>query len=183
MGDGPAKLLEEIRAMVATGGSEVDITRDRLVRETLLSRIYESQLAITASALDRFQTGEGRYPLDMVRGLQAVATMFEKTSMQTVATRKTEQTLFEREIERRENIVFQDARNRILAGERVHKEVPLEYCQPWNPTYGEYTDFHFGDRSLKGNDFNEYMQSAWEDGLREGRAEKKRRVTDVKTTV
>ena len=183
MGDGPAKLLEEIRAMVATDGSEVDITRDRLVRETLLSRIYESQLAITASALDRFQTGEGRYPLDMVRGLQAVATLFEKTSLQTVATRKTEQPLFEREVERRENIVFQDARNRILAGERVHKEVPLEYCQPWNPTYGEYTDFHFGDRSLKGKDFNEYMQSAWEDGLREGRAEKKRRVTDVKTTV
>lgn len=181
MGDGPAKLLEEIRAMVATAGSEVDITRDRLVRETLLSRIYESQLAITASALDRFQTGEGRYPLDMVRGLQAVSGLFEKTSLQTVATRKTEQTLFEREVERRENIVYQDARNRILAGERVHKEVPLEYCQAWNPTYGEYMDFHFGDRSLKGKDFNESMQEAWEDGLRDGRAEKKRRITDVET--
>lgn len=181
MGDGPAKLLEEIRAMVATGGSEVDITRDRLVRETLLSRIYESQLAITASALDRFQTGEGRYPLDMVRGLQAVATMFEKTSMQTVATRKTEQTLFEREIERRENIVYQDARNRVLTGERVPKEVPSEYCQEKDGIFGEHTSFYFGPRSMSGTDFNNYMQQAWDDGIRDGRAEKNRRISSVET--
>lgn len=182
MGDGPGKLLEDVRRMVAMGGSEVDITQNRLVRETLLSRIFESQLAITASALDRFQTGEGRYPLDMVRGLQAVATMFEKTSLQTVATKKTEQTLFEREIERRENIVYQDAKNRVLSGERVHKEVPLDYCQTWNPHYGEYADFHFGHSSMKGKDFNEFMQNAWEDGLRDGRAEKKKaRITDVET--
>lgn len=182
MGDGPAKLLEEIRQMVA-GGSEVDITRDRLVRETLLSRIFESQLAITASALDRFQSGEGRYPLDMVKGLQAVSLMFEKTSMQTFATRKTEQTLFDKEIERRQNIVYQDAKRRVLGGERTPREVPSEYCQPKKKSFGfndpDFETFHFGTRYISGEDFNDHMQEAWSSGIRDGQAEKKERNANV----
>ncbi len=180
MGDGPAKLLQEIRDKVAKGGSETDITRDRLIRETLLSRIFESQLAITVSALDRFQTGEGRYPLDMVRGLQAVSAMFEKTSLQTVATRQIQTDLFEREVERRESVVYQDAKNRVLAGERVPKEVPDEHCQP-KADFGGHTSFFFGQGRMEGWMYNNRMRRAWEDGVRDGKAEKKLEVEDVQS--
>ena len=171
---------EEIRAKVAKGGSETDITRDRLVRETLLSRIFESQLAITVSALDRFQTGEGRYPLDMVRGLQAVSAMFEKTSLQTVATAPMQNDLFEREVERRESVVYQDAKNRVLAGERVPKEVPDEHCQP-KADFGGHTSFFFGQGRMEGWMYNNRMRQAWEDGVRDGKAEKKLEVEDVQS--
>ncbi len=181
MGDGPAKLLEEIRAKVAKGGSETDITRDRLVRETLLSRIFESQLAITVSALDRFQTGEGRYPLDMVRGLQAVSAMFEKTSLQTVATTPMQNDLFEREVERRENLVYQDAKNRALAGDRVPREVPDEYLQPKSDYGAGHTSFYFGRSHMEGWMYNNRMRRAWEDGVRDGKAEKKLEVEDVQS--
>jgi len=170
-------LIQEIRAKVAKGGSETDITRDRLVRETLLSRIFESQLAITVSALDRFQTGEGRYPLDMVRGLQAVSAMFEKTSLQTVATTPMQNDLFEREVERRENLVYQDAKNRVLAGERVPREVPDEHLQP-KSDFGGLSSFSFGRTHMEGWKYNNRMRRAWDDGVRDGRAEKKE-VEDV----
>ena len=179
MGDGPARLFDEIRAKVAMGGSETDITRDRLVRETLLSRIFESQLAITVSALDRFQTGEGRYPLDMVRGLQAVSAMFEKTSLQTVATRQIQTDLFEREVERRENVVYQDAKNRVLAGERVPKEVPDEHLQRKADFGLGYESFFFGQTHMDGRVYNARMRQAWNDGIQDGKAEKKTEVLDV----
>jgi len=176
LGDAPAQLLEEVRQTVANGGAEVDITLNRLVRETLLSRIYESQLAITASALDRFQTGEGRYPLDMVRGLQAVSLMFEKTALQTTANQASVNTLFEREIERRENLVYQDAYKRVLKGERLSENIPAHYCQV-NDGYGVKA-FRFGNGSLNGHEYNQRMSRAWKLGIDDAK-EQKRIVANV----
>lgn len=176
MGDEPAKLLDEVRQGIANGNA-VDVTRDRLVRETLLSRIYESQLAITAAALDRFQTGEGRYPLDLVKGLQSVATMFEKTSLQTVTGQDSQTALFEREVDRRLNIVFEDARNRALEGGRVPTDVPREHLPEFvaNAFKTGYSDFRFGGRYMEGTEFVGKIADAWSRGRRRGIAERKQR--------
>ncbi len=175
MGDEPNTLLEAVRTKVDSGISG-DITRDRLVRETLLSSLYETQLAITLAALNRFKSGEGRYPLDMVKGLQAIATMFEKTSLQAISSNPSQTTLFDREIQRLETVVYQDAKERILRGERVFKEVPLEYLTPYEPETGKDKDFNFGNSWMSGRRFNTLMQNAWSEGIHDGRKLKKTKV-------
>lgn len=170
MGDEAARLLEEVRRQVDR--SDIDITKDRLVRETLLGRILESQLAITATALDRYQQGDGRYPLDMVKGLATVGTLFEKTVLHSVAVEETKDMLFEREITRLESIAREEAKTRVLNHLKVTKKPDEEYLQPYD--YSAFTPgyetFRFGGCHMKGTEFNARITAAWQEGIKLGKA-------------
>ena len=174
MGDAAARLLTEVREQITR--SDIDITTDRLVRETLLGRIMESQLAITATALDRYQEGEGRYPLDMIKGLSTVGTLFEKTVLHMAAVTETKTMLFEREIARLESLAQDDAKQRVLKGEKVAKKAPEEYLIPseWDSIFRvrKYPSFRFGGTSLKGEVFNARIETAWSEGIAQGKADK-----------
>ena len=165
----PASPLEtEATALLAKarlGKSEIDVARDQLTKETLLSQIFETQLAVTAVALDRYQKGEGRYPLDMVKGLATIGSLFEKTNLMTSSRGFTAASLLEMEFQRRESSAREEARRRTVAGE--------------NPTFGTsslYMDggsVHFGTKFLLASEVNDRVFHAWEDGIRIGKAERK----------
>lgn len=166
MGDEAAKLLAEVREKIAT--DRVDITTDRLVRETLLGRILESQLAITATALDRFQQGEGRYPLDMVKGLSTVGALFEKTVLHSTAVGETKTMLFEREIARRERLARDEAKARTLRGEKVERVPHDHQTEPrWDIVHNRLSaeTFRFGGQHLDGEEFNHRIERAWRKGI------------------
>ncbi len=173
MGDAAVRLLRDVREQVSR--SDIDITTDRLVRETLLGRIMESQLAITATALDRYQEGEGRYPLDMIRGLSTVGALFEKTALHMAASTETKAMLFEREIARLESLARDDAKQRVLKGDKTAKRAPEEYLIPsvWDSTWHvqTYAAYQFGGSRLKGEAFNARIETAWSEGIAQGKAE------------
>lgn len=185
MGDAAARLLTEVREQVER--SDIDITKDRLVRETLLGRILESQLAITATALDRYQQGDGRYPLDMVRGLSTVGTLFEKTVLHSTAVTETKAMLFDREISRLEAIARDDARDRVLRGEKVPRNAPDRYLMgiDWTSFNHDFELYRFGGKWMKGKEFNAKIEKAWSEGVAEGRklANDKRGTSDEKRAV
>jgi hypothetical protein len=174
MGDAAARLLIEVREQVTR--SDIDITTDRLVRETLLGRIMERQLATVVTALDRYLEGEGRYPLDMIRGLSTVGTLFEKTVLHTTAVTETKMMLFEREITRLESLARDDAKQRVLKGDKVSKKAPDEYVIPaeWDSIYQKrkYDSFQFGGKYLRGELFNARIETAWSEGIAQGKADK-----------
>ena len=184
MGDEPAQLLAEIREQIET--DSVDITKDRLVRETLLGRILESQLAITATALDRFQRGEGRYPLDMVKGLSTVGAMFDKTTLHSTAVAETKGMLFQREIARREALAREDAKTRVLRGEKVERQ-PYNHWRPpqWDLAHNRLSaeSFHFGGIRMDGMEFNRRMEVAWRNGIAEALKELRRSKRNENRTV
>lgn len=184
MGDEPAQLLAEIRERIET--DNVDITQDRLVRETLLGRILESQLAITATALDRYQKGEGRYPLDMVKGLSTVGTLFEKTVLHSTAVVETQDKLFDREIKRRETVAREEAKARVLRGEDVER-VPYHHWMQssWDVINNRLSaeTFKFGGRRMAGTEFNARMEAAWRKGIAEAKIILRRRKHDESRTL
>ena len=155
-------LLEKARL----GKTEIDVARDQLTKETLLSQIFETQLAVTAVALDRYQKGEGRYPLDMVKGLSTIGSLFEKTNLMTSSRGFTAASLLEKEFERRESAAREEARRRTVAG-----ETPSFY------TSSQYLDadggINFGTKFLMASEVNDRVSRAWEDGIRIGKAERK----------
>lgn len=166
----PASPLEtEATALLAKarlGKTEIDVARDQLTKETLLSQIFETQLAVTAVALDRYQKGEGRYPLDMVKGLSTIGALFEKTNLMTSSRGFTAASLLEMEFERRESAAREEARRRTVAGE--------------NPSF--YTSSHylaadgsiqFGTKFLLAGEVNDRVSNAWDEGIRIGKAERK----------
>jgi hypothetical protein len=172
MGDDPAKLLESVREKVHK--QRGDIVEDRMVRETLLQQILESQLAITATALDRYQQGEGRYPIDMVKATASTWALFEKTSLHSMVANASESFLFDNEVERLERFVFQDAKTRVLNGEKVPTEPPEEHLM------GEKIDFMgqpkietfvFCGYTMDGDTFNWRMSQAWNEGRKAGKNE------------
>lgn len=171
----PASPLEtEATALLVKarlGKTEIDVARDQLTKETLLSQIFETQLAVTAVALDRYQRGEGRYPLDMVKGLATIGALFEKTSMQVSSRGFTTSTLLEMEFERRESAAREEARRRAFAGEN-----PNFYTSEHRITVDG--GVHFGTRFLSASDVNDRVESAWEDGIRIGKAERKAKLRD-----
>lgn len=172
MGDDPAKLLAEVREKVAN--QRGDILQDRMVRETLLQQILESQLAITATALDRYQQGEGRYPVDMVKATAATWGLFEKTTLHTMVASESKGFLFDNEIERLEAVMFNEAKTRVLNGEKVPTDPPYEHLMPKKRDYmgGVNTvDFMFCQRSMNGDKFNARMREAWDQGRKAGKAE------------
>lgn len=172
MGDDPAQLIEEIRAQVLN--QNVDILQDRMVRETLLQKILESQLAITATALDRFQKGDGRYPVDMVKATASTWALFEKTSLHSMVVNESKTFLFDNEVERLERIVFNDARERVLDGEEVESEAPDEYLMDRRRNFigeMETTSFTFCQHRMDGDTFNIRMTLAWKRGIASGKAE------------
>lgn len=184
MGDAAARLLAEIREKIET--DNVDITTDRLVRETLLGRILESQLAITATALDRFQTGEGRYPLDMVKGLSTVGALFEKTVLHSTAVGETKAMLFEREIARRERLAMDEARTRVLRGEVVERVPHHLKTEPrWDLVHNRLSaeSFQFGGRHISGEEFNGRIERAWRKGIAEALKQQRRSKRDEKRTL
>ena len=166
----PASPLEtEATALLAKAGlgkTEIDVARDQLTKETLLSQIFETHLAVTAVALDRYQKGEGRYPLDMVKGLATIGALFEKTSMQVSSRGFTTSTLLEMEFERRETAAREEARRRAIAGEN-----PSFYMSEHRLSIDG--GVHFGTKFLSATDVNERVETAWNDGIRIGKAERK----------
>lgn len=192
MGDEAAQLLADIRAKIQT--ATVDISEDRLVRETLLGRIVEIQLAITATALDRYQQGEGRFPMDTIRGLSTVGALFERTVLHATAVNETRDMLFEREIRRRENLARADAKARVLRGERVTGTAPDEHRMPREDesiyeaarsfedelgfedveAFDDERDceaFVFGGMRMDGGSYNARIDAAWARGIAEGEAQ------------
>ena len=172
MGDDPAQLIAKIRDQVAN--ENVDILQDRMVRETLLQQILESQLAITATALSRFQQGEGRYPVDMVKATASTWALFEKTSLHSMVTKESQSHLFNREVERLEELAFNDAKTRVLNGEKVPTEpTPVHLCQQERDWDGRLKTkyFHFCQHTMDGNEFNARILHAWNAGRNEGKAE------------
>ncbi len=151
-------LLDDIRATVDSNA--VDITRDRLVRETLLARILEKQLAITDKALARYQAGEGRYPLDMIRGLTSLEQIFEKTLLHEIAVKDTKRHLFNREIKRRENDAFEMAKQRVLSGSRDFS-LPEEILPATR-------NVEFGGFWMTSVEYNERIRIAWNHGIQIG---------------
>lgn len=164
LGTEAAELLDQVRAQV--DGGNVDLARDRMVRESIMARIYESQLAITSTALTRFQNGEGRYPLDMVKGLATVGTLFEKTAIHLASLQETKERILENEIRRLEQVVFEDAKTRTLNNGKVPTALPLEHQET-------ETWFRYADKTCPKNQFNNRMEMAWLDGIDAGKREKR----------
>lgn len=170
LGDAPARLLDEIRANI--DNERPDLTKNRLVRESLLNRIMESQLAIVATALDRYQQGEGRYPLDMVKGLQTIGSLFEKTLVNTKAESATIDEMFERELQRLESVAFNEARELAEKGAsaKVLREALQKHLQPYESSYPPgYRTFRFGGKGLEGPKYNLRINDAWESGKKSAR--------------
>ena len=172
IGDDATTLLEQTRDEVRNGGSP-DFTSDRVVRERLLARIYESQLAITAASLDRFRTGDGRYPLDMVKGLQTVAGLFEKTDLHQASGPGSKETLFETEMVRREQLAYDEAKELAIAGAKGIAGASVEHLRPWKPptlySNAGYEKFSYADCVLSGDDYNRRIDDAWNRGVVDGR--------------
>lgn len=155
-------LLEKARL----GKSEIDVARDQLTKETLLSQIFETQLAVTAVALDRYQKGEGRYPLDMVKGLSTIGALFEKTNLMLSSRGFTGASLLEMEFERRETAAREEARRRTVAG-----ETPSFYLSEHHLSFEG--GVQFGTKWLSSHEVNERVENAWNEGIRIGKAERK----------
>lgn len=166
LGNDAVGLLDEIKSMVRS--DRINLTEDRLVRELLLDKIVENHLAVTASALNQYLTGDGRYPLDMIKGLSLVMQLHEKTVSSATSVRGTKHAIIEREVSRLTNLVRDDARNRVYKGERVSKNIPVEYLQPKSDFGDEVIDFVFGDTRYNGESFNTRMKNAWIEGIETG---------------
>ena len=136
-----------------------DITKSRLVREGLLQRILESQLAITATALEKFQRGEGRYPNDMVRATATTWGLFEKTTLHTMAANRTKEALFEQEVVRLERVAYETA----LVSDSV--DPPESMLMSVND-FGDVESYRFGGYGMSGSEFNERIRTAWDNGFR-----------------
>lgn len=172
MGDEPAQLLAKIRDHVAN--ESADILEDRMVRETLLQQILESQLAITATALARYQQGDGRYPLDMCKATASIWGLFEKTSLHSMVGKESQSHLFYREVERLEAVAFNDAKTRVLNGEKVQTEPPSDHlCGLEEDFSGRLKAgyFRFCQHSMNGDEFNARIRRAWNAGRNEGKTE------------
>lgn len=173
----PASPLEtEATALLAKarlGKTEIDVARDQLTKETLLSQIFETQLAVTAVALDRYQKGEGRYPLDMVKGLSTIGALFERTSMQLSARGVTTSKLLEMEFERRESAAREEARQRAFGGEKNPSFYTSDHSLPFEG------GMNFGTKWLSSMEVNERVETAWNDGIRIGMAERKAKLRET----
>lgn len=172
MGNDPERLLQTVRERVTK--QRGDIVEDRMVRETLLQQILESQLAITATALDRYQRGEGRYPVDMVKATASTWALFEKTSIHSMVTKASKLHLFNNEVERLERVVFEDAKARALSGEEIPDDPPEEHLMSMELNLmGKKTVgmFRFCEHSMNGNAFNNRMREAWKAGREAGNSQ------------
>lgn len=154
------KLLEDVRQ-----NTGVDVARDQLAKETLLAKILETHLAITAVALHRYQRGEGRYPLDMVKGLSAVGALYEKTTLLLASRGMTRAAILEKELTRRENAAEQEGRRRALNGE------PTEF---YNCEHSTSDAVKFGEAFVMPEEINLRVEAAWNKGVRLGKAERKK---------
>lgn len=76
MGNAPNELSTEIKQQVEQNINDYD--KERLIRDTLLCRICEQQLAVTATTLNHYQEGMCKYPINMIRGLSILAGMMVK---------------------------------------------------------------------------------------------------------
>lgn len=178
MGDDAARLLATVRDRVVN--ERGDILQDRMVRETLLQQILESQLAITATALDRYQKGDGRYPVDMVKATAATWALFEKTTLNTMVGNESKSFLFQSEIERLEEVVFNEARSLTRQGNPASKDPPAHYLKGKELDYMGKTktkNFHFCGHVMDGDRFNDRMRKAWNEGIEEGLLEREETAT------
>ena len=153
-------LLEAVRKI--EGG--VDVAKDQLTKETLLGQILETHLAITAVALDRYQKGEGRYPADMVKGLTAVGTLYEKTTLLLSSRGMTRAAIFEKEMQRREKDAREEARELALSGKTV---------EFFETRHSVSEGVRFGKEFVTPEDINERVETAWNQGVKQGKAERK----------
>ena len=169
IGDDADKLLETIKNKI-DNKEEMYIVKNRMVRETLLSEILESQLAITASALERYRKGVGKYPLDMVKGLSTVGILFEKTVMQTAAQKEISKELLERELVKIEKTLEHESKQRVLNGDIHNPTLPYEYRMN--------TYFHYGDVFINAEEYNQRMAIAWSKGFNSGKQMNKQRKKD-----
>jgi len=140
---------------------DIGIAKARLVRETLLQKILESQLAITAAALEKYRKGEGRYPNDIVRATATTWGLFEKTTLHTMAAGETKESVFESEVVRLERIAYETA----LAGDDDDEDPPSSMFTSVND-FGEHEYFRFGGYVMTGTEFNERIRKAWRDGIK-----------------
>lgn len=161
------KLLETVRQ-----GNPVDVAKDQLAKETLLSKILETHLAITAVALDRYQRGEGRYPIDIVKGLSAVGSLYEKTTLLLASKGMTRAAILEKELQRRETAAREDARQRAIRGESTSFS---------SSEHATSDSVRFGELYLKPEEINTRVEAAWNEGVRLGKAERKKAKTDVES--
>ena len=145
----------------------VDVAKERLARETLLGRILETHLVITTVALERFKRGEGRYPTEMIKGLTAVGTLFEKTAYLTSSTAATRDVILQTEITRRVTLAHDDAKNRAETGQSTDREI----CASTH--FVRYGFFRFGESGISSENLNAIIEDAWEDGIAEGKKVKR----------
>ena len=153
------ELMESLSKVTA-----VDVAKERLARETLLGKILETHLVITTVALERFKRGEGRYPTEMIKGLTAVGSLYEKTAILTSSEGATKDAIIEREIQRRENLAREDARVHGLAGEN-HPFLRSEH-------YIQGFFFEFGGRNTDTQEINPRIEYAWKQGIEQGKRER-----------
>lgn len=157
--DDAESILNTVRDDVESN-DDIGIAKARLVRETLLQKILESQLAITAAALEKYRKGEGRYPNDIVRATATTWGLFEKTTLHTMAAGETKESVFESEVVRLERIAYETA----LAGDD-DDDPPSSMFTSVND-FGEHEYFRFGGYVMTGTEFNERIRKAWRDGIK-----------------
>ena len=158
-------LMESLSRMKSS-----DIVKERLARETLLGRILESHLLITAVALDRYKRGEGRYPMEMVKGLAAVGTLYEKTATLSTSESATKDELLEREIQRRESLAREMALEQTRLGNPP--ELVAKNDVVMTDLYVRDTYFRFADTGIESEAMNDRIEKAWNEGIRQGKREK-----------
>ena len=158
--DDAESILNTVRDDVESN-DDIGIAKARLVRETLLQKILESQLAITAAAIEKYRKGEGRYPNDIVRATATTWGLFEKTTLHTMAAGETKESVFESEVVRLERIAYETA----LAGDDDDDDPPQSMFTSVND-FGEHEYFRFGGYVMTGTEFNERIRKAWRDGIK-----------------
>lgn len=163
--DDAESILNTVRDDVESN-DDIGIAKARLVRETLLQKILESQLAITAAALEKYRKGEGRYPNDIVRATATTWGLFEKTTLHTMAAGETRESVFESEVVRLERIAYETA----LAGDDDDEDPPSSMFTSVND-FGEHEYFRFGGYVMTGTEFNERIRKAWCDGIKAKKAQ------------
>ena len=120
--------------------------------DSLLNRLYEAHLLAAISALKIFENGETRYPAEVIKGLQAIHSMYDKCALAETIKADTNKRLFDERLKACAAIVRESGKKSPMG------DMPDIYL------IEELTPFEFAGNRISGYAYNDLMRAAWREG-------------------